>query len=212
MRQTLIKKPARRAVAPKDVAEMTDRAMIAAVGARLKQIRRAAGFTLEELCIRSGVSRAMLSKVERGEKSPTLPVIVRIAKGLNVSFTTLMGAEPQAATASTIRHAQRLIFRDPETGFERHVLSPTNIDTGVELLMHRIPPGKSSGTLPAYDVPTEKFIVVQEGQLTVSIGGKRHELKSGDSFYFEIREPYCFDNPGKKSCVYYLTVARRGAR
>lgn len=88
MRQTSVKKRERRAVVPKENSGMTDRAIVAEVGARLKQMRIAAGLTLEELCVKSGVSRAMLSKVERGEKSPTLPVIVRIAKGLDVSLTT----------------------------------------------------------------------------------------------------------------------------
>lgn len=210
MRQISIKKRAHPASPPKD--EPDERTIVAEVGARLKQIRMAAGLTLDELCMRSGVSRAMLSKVERGEKSPTLTVIVLIAKGLDVSLSALMGAEPQAATASVIRASQRLIFRDHETGFERHVLSPPNIDSGVELLMHRIPPGQSSGMLPAYNSPTEKFIVVQDGQLTVCIGASRHELNAGDSFYFEVREPYRFENPGKKVCVYYLTVSRHPPR
>ena len=209
MRQRSIKKQEGRAALVADTSETADRAIVAEVGARLKHLRAAAGLTLEELCGRSGVSRAMLSKVERGEKAPTLTVIVRIAKGLDVPLTTLMGAGPEPATASVIRPSQRLTFRDPETGFERHVLSPSNIDSGVELLMHRIPPGQSSGLLPVYNVPTEKFLVVQDGRLVVAIGTKRHELKSGDSFYFEVKEPYRFDNPGKTVCVYYLTIVRR---
>jgi transcriptional regulator with XRE-family HTH domain len=209
MRQRSIRKQERRAVPVADTSETTDRAIVAEVGARLKHFRAAAGLTLEELCRRSGVSRAMLSKVERGEKAPTLTVMVRIAKGLDVSLTTLMGAGAEPATASVIHPSQRLTFRDPETGFERHVLSPSNIDSGVELLMHRIPPGQSSGLLPVYNVPTEKFLVVQDGQLVVSIGADRHKLKSGDAFYFEIKEPYRFDNPGKIDCVYYLTIVRR---
>ena len=188
MRQRSIKKQEGRAALVADTSETADRAIVAEVGARLKHLRAAAGLTLEELCGRSGVSRAMLSKVERGEKAPTLTVIVRIAKGLDVPLTTLMGAGPEPATASVIFPSQRLTFRDPETGFERHVLSPSNIDSGVELLMHRIPPGQSSGLLPVYNVPTEKFLVVQDGRLVVAIGTKRHELKSGDSFYFEVKE------------------------
>jgi mannose-6-phosphate isomerase-like protein (cupin superfamily) len=117
------------------------------------------------------------------------------------------GAEP--ATAAVIRPSQRLTFRDPETGFERHVLSPSNIGSDVELLMHRIPPGQSSGLLPVYNVRTEKFLVVQDGQLIVSVGSNRHELTSGDSFYFEVKAPYRFDNPGKRACVYYLAIVRR---
>ena len=91
---------------------------------RIRQLRAHTGLTLEQLAQRSGVSRAMLSKVERGEKSPTLPVIVRIAGGFNMSLSSFLGAEPDPSDVAIIRAAKRLTFKDPETGFERAVLSP----------------------------------------------------------------------------------------
>jgi transcriptional regulator with XRE-family HTH domain len=194
---------------PEPAAKPTDEAIVVEVGARLKRLRTEAGLTLEEFAAQSGVSRAMLSKVERGEKSPTLAIIVRIAKGLNISMSTLMGAVPDPAQAAIIRAAKRLAFKDPETGFERHNLSPTHLDNDVEFLLHRIPPGKSSGELPPYKVPTEKYLVVQEGQLTVHTGDARYILEAGDSFYFDVREPYRFVNAGKTRCAYYLVIVRR---
>lgn len=186
-----------------------DDAIVIKVGSRVKRLRSQAGLTLEEFATQSGVSRAMLSKVERGEKSPTLALIVRIAKGLNVSMSTLMGAEPDPAQAAVIRKAQRLAFRDPETGFERHNLSPTHLDNDLEFLLHRIPPGESSGELPPYQVPTEKYLVVHEGQLTVQTGEAQYVLETGDSLYFDVRDPYRFTNAGKKPCAYYLVIRRR---
>jgi transcriptional regulator with XRE-family HTH domain len=194
---------------PEPAAKPTDEAIVVEVGARLKRLRTEARLTLEEFAAQSGVSRAMLSKVERGEKSPTLAIIVRIAKGLNISMSTLMGAVPDPAQAAIIRAANRLAFKDPETGFERHNLSPTHLDNDVEFLLHRIPPGKSSGELPPYKVPTEKYLVVQEGQLTVHTGDARYILETGDSFYFDVREPYRFVNAGKTRCAYYLVIVRR---
>ena len=52
--------------------------------------------------------------------------------------------------------------------------------------MHPVPPGQSSGLLPVYNVPTEKIILIQDGELTVSMGDGRHKLKSGDSIHFEV--------------------------
>lgn len=186
-----------------------DDAIIIEVGSRVKRLRTEAGLTLEEFAAQSGVSRAMLSKVERGEKSPTLAIIVRIAKGLNVSMSTLMGAEPDPAQVTVIRKANRLAFKDPETGFERHNLSPTHLDNDLEFLLHRIPPGESSGELPAYKVPTEKYLVVHEGQLTVQTGEANYVLETGDSFYFEVRDSYRLVNAGKTPCAYYLVIRRR---
>lgn len=187
----------------------SDKDLATTVGSRLKQLRMQAGLTLENLAVRSGVSRAMLSNVERAEKSPTLAVFVRIAKGLDVQLSTLMGAEPSRAKIVTIRAAQRLTFKDPESGFERHILSPTHANGGVELLLHRIPAGKSSGTLPRYKSSTEKYLVVQAGKLQVRIGNKVHSLNAGDAFYFDVNEPYRFDNPGRSMCTYYLAIARK---
>ncbi|WP_210338525.1 helix-turn-helix domain-containing protein [Bradyrhizobium commune] len=186
-----------------------DDAIVIEVGSRVKRLRTQAGLTLEEFAAQSGVSRAMLSKVERGEKSPTLAIIVRIAKGLNVSMSALMGAEPDAAQVTVIRKANRLAFTDPETGFERHNLSPTHLDNDLEFLLHRIPPGESSGELPPYKVPTEKYLVVHQGQLTVQTGEASYVLDTGDSFYFDVRESYRFINAGKTPCAYYLVIRRR---
>jgi len=202
------KLPARLKRQPR-VGRVDDDAIIVEVGSRVKRLRTQAGLTLEEFATQSGVSRAMLSKVERGEKSPTLAIIVRIAKGLNVSMSTLMGAEPDPALVAVIRRANRLAFKDPETGFERHNLSPTHLDNDLEFLLHRIPPGESSGELPPYKVPTEKYLVVHEGQLTVRTGEANYVLGTGDSFYFDVRESYRFINAGKVPCAYYLVIRRR---
>lgn len=182
---------------------------VAAMAARIRQLRAHTGLTLEQLAQRSGVSRAMLSKVERGEKSPTLPVIVRIAGGFNMSLSSFLGAEPDPSDVAIIRAAKRLTFKDPETGFERAVLSPAHLDNGVEVVLHRIPPGQSSGVLPAYSVPTEKYLVVHEGRLTVFVDGKPHQLAAGDSMYFEVKGPYSLANEGDVACAYYMVIVRK---
>ncbi|MDP8946310.1 MAG: helix-turn-helix domain-containing protein, partial [Actinomycetota bacterium] len=68
--------------------------MVAAVssgrlGGRVRELRRGRGLTLEELAGLSGVSRAMISKLERGEKNPTLVVVAKLAGGLGVTLSKL---------------------------------------------------------------------------------------------------------------------------
>lgn len=179
------------------------------LGSRIRRLRKAKAMTLDALAVRSGVSRAMLSKVERGEKSPTLSVASRIARGLDTSLSDLMGAGTQPAAAAIRRVGQRLRFRDEETGFERHILSPAHEGSGVELLLHVIPPGQSSGLLPAYEGTVEKHLIVREGRLTVRLGEERHVLETGDAFYFPVREPYRFVNEGMTPCSYYCLIVRR---
>jgi transcriptional regulator with XRE-family HTH domain len=190
--------------------EISEDAISTTLGLRIKALRTQRELTLEELSQRSSVSRAMLSKVERGEKSPTLPIIIRIAGGLECSLSTLLGAEPNQSGVALIRAHERLFFRDPNTGFERWVLSPAHLDNGFEFVLHRIPPGQSTGLLPPYSVPTEKYISVSEGQLTVYIDKSRHILNAGDSMYFGVNSPYCFaNNDDRLACCYYMNIIRK---
>lgn len=189
--------------------EAPDLAPSLALGTRVRRLRKTAQLTLDALAERSGVSRAMLSKVERGEKNPTLAVVTRIARGLGASLSGLMGVESDAAPVATRRADQRVSFRDAETGFERHVLSPAHPETGVELLLHVIPPGMSSGWLPTYEGSVEKHLIIQEGELSVGIGETVHRLAAGDSFYFQVREPYRFVNETGARCSYYCVIVRR---
>jgi uncharacterized cupin superfamily protein len=101
------------------------------------------------------------------------------------------------------------MYRDPESGFERELLSLANNGWGLEIVLHRIPGGKSSGMLPAYAVPTEKYIMVQEGELVVHLDGKDYRLAKGDMMHFQVRTPYSFSNPGRKTSVYYLVLVRQ---
>ncbi|MEP9350783.1 XRE family transcriptional regulator [Xanthobacter sp. KR7-225] len=184
-------------------------AVAANLGVRVRNQRKQLGLTLDEFAARSGVSRAMISKVERSEKSPTLSVLVRLAAGLNLTLSSLLGSQPEKSEVSIIRAKNRVIFRDPESGFERHALSQIDADNGVEILMHRIPVGQSSGVLPVYSTPTEKYVIVQEGELIVHLNDQDRLLGPGDTIHFEITAPYTFSNPGKKDCTYYVMLVRR---
>ncbi len=178
------------------------------LGTRVKTLRRERKLTLEALSTLSGVSRAMLSKVERAEKSPTLSIVVRIARGLGINLSDLLGAKPDQSEVSIIRAADRLVFHDQQSGLQREMLSPVHTNNGIEILMHRIPPGKSSGILPAYAVPTEKYVMVQEGELTLKMGGKSYVVGEGDTIHFAIKSPYSFENYGSVLVSYYVVLVR----
>lgn len=183
--------------------------VMADLGPRIRRLRQELGLTLEDLSSRSGVSRAMLSKVERAEKSPSLSIAVGIATGLDVSLSSLLGSQPDGAKVRIARLGERITYVDPDTGFERSVLSPAHDETGVEILLHVIPPGQSSGILPAYTTPTEKYIIVHSGELMVEIGDETYLIQTGDTFHFELNTPYILRNAGDIVCQYYVVIIRR---
>jgi transcriptional regulator with XRE-family HTH domain len=179
------------------------------LGARIRELRRQRDLTLETLAERSGVSRAMLSKLERGEKNPTLVVAAKIASALRVSLTSFLGEEEARRTVVRIPRDRRMVFRDPETGFERQLLSPTFESRTLEFVRHVIPRGMSSGELPPYPKGTEKYLVVERGTLVVTIAAEEHRLAAGDAFYFEADAAHRFTNAGRGECSYLLVISRR---
>ncbi|MER7131975.1 helix-turn-helix domain-containing protein [Streptosporangium saharense] len=182
-----------------------------AFGVNVRRRREEAGLTLEQLSTRSSVSRAMLSKVERGEKSPTIGVASRIAHALDASLSDLIGAPAPAASgvAIVMRKDGRPVFRDPETGFERHMVSAAPGAGGAEMVVHHLPAQVSTGLLPAYPPGTEKQLVVLAGTLTVAIGGISETLNTGDSLFFQADADHGFANRTNAPCEYIMVISRR---
>jgi transcriptional regulator with XRE-family HTH domain len=191
------------------MSSLVEKSSGALLGARLQRLRLGRAQTLEQLAASSGVSRAMLSKIERGEKNPTLNVAARIAAGLRISFSELVGdVQPPQAVSITPRAGQP-IFRDPESGFERHLLCPVFEHRGVEFVRHVIPKGGGSGPLPAYGSDVEKRLVVERGQLEARIGQQICKLSAGDALAFRANVEHEFVNRGQAILSYYLVVSRQ---
>ena len=185
--------------------------MVAAVsseqlGKRVKELRGWRGLTLEALAERSGVSRAMISKLERGEKNPTLVVAAKLADGLGVTLSQLVGMEERREVAVVPKEG-RMVLRDPETGFERQLLSPTCIGRDLEFARNTIPEGSTSGEFPSHRKGVVEYVVVERGRLRASLGGEEHLLTEGDAAYFEADIPHRFDNAGEGECSYYLVIS-----
>lgn len=179
------------------------------LGARVKEIRRRRGLTLEDLAERAGVSRAMISKVERGEKNPTLVVAAKVAEGLGVAFSELLGVEERREIV-VVPRGRRMVVRDPGTGFERQLLSPTFGGSGVEFVRNVVPRGSTSGEFPPHRRGVEEYVVVEKGRLRAFIGGEEHLLEEGDALYFEADVSHRFDNVGNDECSYYLVIVSKG--
>ena len=188
--------------------------MVAAVssgrlGGRVRELRRRRGLTLEELAGQSGVSRAMISKLERGEKNPTLVVAARLAEGLGVTLSHLAGMEERREVVVVPRE-KRMAMRDPETGFERQLLSPNFVGRGVEFIRNEIPQNSTSGEFPPHRRGVDEHIVVERGSLRAMLAGEEYLLGEGDALYFEADVPHRFDNAGAGPCSYYLVISSRG--
>jgi len=175
------------------------------LGARVQSLRREQGLTLDGLAERSGVSRAMISKLERGEKNPTLLVAAKVAEGLGVTLSQLVGIEERREVVLVPR-GRRMIMRDPETGFERQLLSPSFGNRGVEFVRNVVPEGATSGEFPPHRRGVEEYVVVEKGRLRMVLGGEEYVLEEGDAIYFEADVTHRFENAGGEECSYYLVI------
>jgi transcriptional regulator with XRE-family HTH domain len=179
------------------------------LGERVRALRRERGWTLEVLAERSGVSRAMISKLERGEKNPTLVVAAKVAEGLGMNLSQLVSVEEKSKVVVVPRE-RRMTMRDPETGFERQLLSPSLGGRGVEFMRNVVPEGSTSGELPPHRRGVEEYVVVERGRLRAVLGGVEYVLEEGDAAYFEADVAHRFDNAGAGECSYYLVIDSKG--
>jgi transcriptional regulator with XRE-family HTH domain len=179
------------------------------LGGAVRQWRLTLGLTLDGLAARSGVSRAMLSDVERGAKSPTIRVLCQIAEGLGCSVSDLLSGPPGDRpndVVSILRAPDRPVLVDPDSGVERRLLSPNPRRAGVEVVLYVVPPGRETGEFPPHRPGTREHVTVMRGELVGRIGEIEIGLSTGDSAAFPADVPHGFRNPAAEPCEFLLVI------
>ncbi len=164
------------------------------LGRRIHELRAGRGWTQDALAERAGVSKAMLSKVERGENNPTLVVAAKFAAALELTMSQLIGAD-ERRRALWLPKEQRVTFLDPATGIERH-LFPAFGGSAVDIVQVVMPAGSSSGDLAPHLTPMEYYLLVEQGVVRVTMGDEAYDVGEGDAIYFVADVPHRFDNIG----------------
>lgn len=178
------------------------------LGSRIRRLRAERGLTLEALAGRAGISTAMLSKMERGAVNPTLVVAMRVAAGLGMTISELIGVEARRP-AVKVAAAQRAAFRDPETGVERQVF-PALEGGSLAFMRVVLPAGASTGEHPPHRPGTETYLLIEHGTLRAIVGADEFLLEKGDAFYFEGDVLHRFDNAGNGECACFVVSTGGG--
>jgi transcriptional regulator with XRE-family HTH domain len=174
------------------------------LGQRIRLERLGRKLDLGALSARCGVSRSMLSAVERGQKVPTVLVLDRIATGLGTSLARLLGEESRSRVV-ILRHREQDVVRDPG-GWHRRILSPVLPGVEFELMRTAIKPGVDAGVFNPHAPGSREYVAVERGTLRLTINGSAHLLQAGDSIYYDGDCSHGFSNPGRIECVYYLAM------
>ncbi|MCA0942457.1 helix-turn-helix transcriptional regulator [Yangia mangrovi] len=179
--------------------------LTARLARRLAALRGEAGLTLDQLAERSGISRAALSRFEKGETSPTAEVLGKLCLAYGLSMSRLMAMVEEGFTAR-VPAAEQPEWRDEATGFTRRVISPAATGLAAEMLQCVLQPGAEI----AYDaspVPgLEHHLHLLSGKLLVEVEGVAHDLAAGDTLRYRLEGPTRFAALSKKKPALYVLV------
>jgi transcriptional regulator with XRE-family HTH domain len=179
---------------------------VQAIAMRLKIEREARGWSLAELAERSGVSKAMISKIERSEASPTATVLGRLSGAFGLPLSVLLALAERAQERVALQ-AEQPAWTDPETGYTRRAVSPAN--SPLELLDVSLP----SGVRVPYPASAFAFqhqqIWVLSGRLDFQEGTVTHQLTEGDCLLLGPPADCVFFNPGTEPARYVVALTRR---
>ena len=176
------------------------------IAQRVRDLRQAQALSLEALATKSGVSRSMISLIERGESSATAVVLERLASGLGAPLASLFD-RPRALPSPVARAAEQPSWRDPESGYLRRNVSPAGYPSPVRIVEVSFPPrARVAYETGAREVPVHQQVWVLEGAIDVTVGATRHALQAGDCLAMKLDEPTLFHNPGRVAARYAVVI------
>lgn len=174
------------------------------IGARVQALRAARGLSLAALAEASGVSKAMISRVERAQSSATASLLGRLAAGLGVPLGELLA--PGAAAAGGLQRLdEQPTWRDPATGYLRRQVAARDAQ-GVELVEVLLPRAAQVAYPPWSGQPYVQRLWLLEGALEVVHGEQRHRLATGDCLSFGVDRALSFHARGRTGCRYLLVI------
>ena len=176
----------------------------AALAARVRLERTSREWSMDELAKRARVSRAMISKIEREECSPTAVTLGRLSGAFGISMSTLL-ANAEADSRRLLRHEEQQIWTDPESGYVRRSVSPV-AGAPLQLVEVELPP-RTKLTFPASAYRfLHQQIWILSGRLVFREGATEHDLRKGDCLQLGSPVDCTFENRSAASCRYLVAV------
>jgi transcriptional regulator with XRE-family HTH domain len=174
------------------------------IAARVRGLRTAQGLSLEALAGKSGVSRSMISLIERGETSATAVVLDKVAAGLGVTLASLFEQPAAPSPAGPVaRRQDQPEWRDPASGYVRRIVSPPGEPQPIRIVEVHFPP---RARVAFEDGPRDERVFQQiwvlEGEMEVTVGAECYRLREGDCLAMQRGRPTMFHNPRRHAARY----------
>jgi transcriptional regulator with XRE-family HTH domain len=173
------------------------------LGGRVKELRGDRGWSLAALASASGVSRSMLSQIEREQANPTLAVTLRIAQAFGMSLGDLLEVPGATSSVTVIRANDHAYHYRSDKNCRIRTLSPLNLEKDVEFYEVQLQTGGALRSSAHFE-GTREFLTVQKGQVRVESAGDMETLNPGDSASYRADVPHAIVNAGKGEAVIFL--------
>ena len=178
-----------------------------AVGQALAELRERHGLSLDELSRRAGVSKSMLSQIERAQANPTVAVVWRLANALGVSIGDLLNG-PVRAEAPAIElvpaHATPALGHT-EHGAHLRILGPIDLAGRFEWYELTLAPGGALVS-QAHEPGSREHLSVIAGSIDVTAGAAAQRVKAGETARYAADQPHALRNAGRSAATAVLAV------
>jgi len=176
------------------------------IARQLRKEREGRNWSLSDLAAQSGVSKGTISKIERGEASPTAVVLSRLAAAFGFTLAGFLLKAEDSGDPVT-RHAEQPEWEDPETGYKRRQIF-VKADHPIDLTAIEFPPSRKI-RFPAVAFGARRHLIwVQTGEIIVRIGENAHRLTAGDSIGINVLTDVSFENETDAPCFYLVATAK----
>lgn len=174
------------------------------LGEKLKNIRNKMGLSLSEASSLTGVSKTMLSQIERSASVPTIATVWKLANGLKIKFETLLEYTTKQYDVKNIADITPLT--DSAEQVQVYCIFPFSPISGFEVFYGILKPGSDYTTGP-HKNSNEEYLFISQGEIDLNIGTKTYHLSAGSSIVFDSTQDHSYVNNGKENAVAHFIIS-----
>lgn len=169
------------------------------IGNKLKDIRNNRALSLDDVAKLTGVSKAMLGQIERGQSNPTVSTLWKIATGLKVSFSLFIDESKEELKVIDKRDINPII--EDDNRMKLYPIFPFDANKGFEIFTIELEPGCNHVSTP-HNEGVEEYIIVTEGQVQIILDEEQLELEKGNSIRFMANKSHIYMNVSKEKAEF----------
>ncbi len=173
------------------------------LGKRLRSLRAESGMTLRRLAKESGVAFTTIQKIETGAISPTVGILLKIARGLGVRLTALLEEEPESRAVHFIAKKTRILASGKRSNIEAYYIAQNLVSPEMFGFHLTVKPGEGSGPEPLLH-GGEEIVIGLQGNIVFIVDEEKFSVNPGDCLHFKCSTPHRWMNEGARPARFYL--------